>query len=178
MSLSPHIVTKVVAAAGLAVVLGTTALAGAVQANDGQSGWRGGDRHAGQMRHSGRHSEGGHARIEQFDANKDGTVTQIEIDQVRTDRFAIFDANKDGKLSLQEFEPLWLEFTRQQMVRSFQHLDPDGDAVVTKDEYLAPTRNMVTRADRNGDGQLSQQDMRHHRGKGAAPLAVPNRGAN
>ena len=164
--------TKIAIAAGLVAVLGTAGVAGAVKARDGHE-WRG-RHHAGDMQGmDGERGIGrGLAMIEQFDTNKDGALTQAEIDQARKDRLVKFDANKDGKLSLQEFEALWLDFTRQQMVRAFQRLDSDGDAAVTQDEYVKPTRNMVTRADRNNDGQLNQQDVhRRMRGGDAAPTA-------
>jgi Ca2+-binding EF-hand superfamily protein len=164
--------TKILIAAGVAAVVGTAGVAGAVKARDGHE-WRG-RHHAGETR--GMDMERGMGRglamIEQFDTNKDGTLTQAEIDQARKDRLASFDTSKDGKLSLQEFEALWLDFTRQQMVRAFQRLDGDGDAAVTQEEYVKPTHNMVTRADRNNDGQLNQQDMRRRmRGGDAAPTA-------
>jgi hypothetical protein len=161
--------TKIVLATGIAAVLGAAAVAGVATARDAHHNWRG-ERHHGDMRGMG--PGGGMAMLEQFDANKDGNLTQAEIDQVRRERFAKFDANKDGKLSLQEFEPLWLEFTRQQMVRSFQRLDPDGDAGVTQDEYLKPMSNFVKRADHNNDGQLNQQDRRR-RSDTPAPAAPP-----
>lgn len=162
--------TKIIVATGLVAVLGSAVAVGAVKARDAHQNWR--ERHAGAM-HGG--MDRGTAMLEQFDANKDGNLTQAEIDQVRKDRLAKFDTNKDGKLSLQEFEPLWLDFTRQQMVRSFQRLDADGDAAVTQDEYLKPTNRIVARGDRNNDGQLNQQDRRRRgdRSAPAAPQATP-----
>ena len=85
---------------------------------------------------------------------------------------AKFDASKDGKLSLKEFEALWLDFTRQQMVRAFQRLDGYGDAAVTVDEYVKPTSRMVMRGDRNDDGKLDQNDFRRQR-RGNAPQTAP-----
>ena len=115
-------------------------------------------------RHGGHGPRGGVHMMDQFDANEDGKLTQAEIDQARQERLAKFDSDKDGKLNLQEFEALWLDFTRERMVRSFQRLDRDGDAIVTQDEYLEPTKNMVVRMDRNDDGEISRDDMkrRHH----------------
>ena len=178
--------TKILLIAGTAAVLGSAAVIGTVSAQGrGGDGWRG--YHSGSMggdfmRGSGQRGDhmrgdfmgggmgGGLAMMEQFDVNKDGNLTQEEIDQSRKDRLAKFDANKDGKLSLQEFEPLWLDFTRQQMVRAFQRLDADGDAAVTQDEYQRPTQHMVMRGDRNSDGHLNREDIRRFRG---APPATP-----
>ncbi len=49
-------------------------------------------------------------------------------------RFAEFDADKNGSLSLQEFEALWAEITKPMAVRTFQFLDPNGDAQISKAE--------------------------------------------
>lgn len=159
--------TKTLVIAGLAAIVGSAAIAGVVHARDGHFGPRG-ERHSMGERGGFDHGPRGFAMMEQFDANKDGNLTQAEIDQARKEKLAKFDANKDGKLNLKEFEALWLDTTRQQMVRSFQHLDADGDAIVTLDEYTKPYQQMVRRHDRNNDGQLKQDDRRHF-GRGDAP---------
>jgi Ca2+-binding EF-hand superfamily protein len=104
--------------------------------------------------------------IEQFDVNQDGTITQVEIDQVRRDRLAAYDQNNDGSLTLEEYQALWLDAMRERMVDRFQDLDDEGDAIVTVEEFVEPFGSMVGRLDRNGDGALSRDDMRrgpHHR---------------
>ena len=83
---------------------------------------------------------------------------EFEIDTNRTEWHARFDADKNGSLSLKEFEALWLEARRQEMIREFQHLDPNGDAALSLDEYKAPTSSIVANRDRNGDGMLSRDD--------------------
>jgi Ca2+-binding EF-hand superfamily protein len=140
-----------------AVALGATALAGASLA-DGKRGYHRGGHHGGPGRHE--------RMIEQFDANQDGAITQVEIDQVRRDRLAAFDQNNDGSLTLEEYQALWLDAMRERMVDRFQDLDDDGDAIVTVEEFVEPFGSMVGRLDRNGDGALSRDDMRrgpHHR---------------
>ncbi|MDA0241048.1 MAG: hypothetical protein O3A84_13620, partial [Proteobacteria bacterium] len=98
--------------------------------------------------------------IEQFDADKDGKLTQAELDQSRAAQHAKFDANKDGKLSLKEYEALWLDAMRTRMVRNFQRHDTDGDAAVTVEEFGARFAKMIERLDRNNDGALSKEDRR------------------
>jgi Ca2+-binding EF-hand superfamily protein len=140
-----------------AVALGATALAGASLA-DGKRGYHRGGHHGGPGRHE--------RMIEQFDADQDGAITQVEIDQVRRDRLAAFDQNNDGSLTLEEYQALWLDAMRERMVDRFQDLDDDGDAIVTVEEFVEPFGSMVGRLDRNGDGALSRDDMRrgpHHR---------------
>ncbi|WP_119268414.1 EF-hand domain-containing protein [Taklimakanibacter deserti] len=109
----------------------------------------------------GGHPGGGPRHLMQrYDTNKDGKVSQPEVDANRTEWHARFDADKNGSLSLKEFEALWLEAHRQQMIREFQRLDPNGDAVLTLDEYAEPMSRIVANRDRNGDGVLSREDRR------------------
>ena len=101
--------------------------------------------------------------MERYDANRDGALSQEEIDTNRTQWHGEFDRDKTGDLTLAEFEALWLRARREMMVREFQEFDRDGDGKVTLDEYKAPLTAMVTRMDRNGDGLLNQDDRRRSR---------------
>lgn len=101
---------------------------------------------------------GPEAILGQFDADNDGKLTQAEIDQARTERFARYDADGNGILSLDEFGNLFHEVIQPMTVRAFQMLDPDGDGSVTTAEFDQPFTNLVQRFDRNGDGALSPED--------------------
>ena len=117
----------------------------------GHDGWGG---------HGHRHFE----MMAKFDADKDGKLTQAEIDAGRQARFKAFDKDADGTLSLAEYEALWLDVMRERMVDSFQEQDDDGDAKVTSAEYGERFAHMVEMMDRNGDGVLDRTDMhRRHR---------------
>jgi len=141
--------------AGAAGLVGFTTLAGLAVAD--QDDWRG----------------RGHDRrimwqglIERYDTNKDGKITQDEIDNNRQAWYAEFDVDKDGKLSLAEFEKLWLKARHRMMVREFQFFDADGDGSVTILEYKGPLEDLVVERDRNNDGVLSRDDrQRGDRGK-------------
>ncbi|MFC3132456.1 EF-hand domain-containing protein [Microbaculum marinum] len=99
------------------------------------------------------------------DADKDGRLTDAEIDSARTAQFDKHDANGDGRLTLEEFDSLLRELTQPVAVRAFQFLDPDGDAVITKEEFDGPTTRIVRFLDRNEDGALSIDDRPDfHRG--------------
>ncbi len=105
--------------------------------------------------------------MERFDSDKDGKLTQKELDESRKALLAKHDADKDGNLSLGEFKQLWLEVMDRRVVRGFQRIDRDGDAAITADEFLKPFSNVVERMDRNDDGVLDEQDRskrhwRHH----------------
>ena len=118
----------------------------------------------------GAHGHFGKARrmmriFDKFDTNKDGVVTQEEIDKARADQLKRFDKDGDGKLSLKEYEALWLDAMRERMVDRFQRLDRDGDASVTLEEFVAPTRHLVFWMDRDDDGKVRMDELRRDRWK-------------
>jgi EF hand len=127
-------------------------IAGAAAANQG---WR-----------MGHHGFGGldmAAMTARYDANKDGKLSQAEIDDNRAQWLKDFDADKNGTLALAEFQNLWLKARNAQMVREFQEFDANGDGQVTLDEYKKPMAGLVAAMDSNGDGLLSSDDhMRRH----------------
>ena len=49
-------------------------------------------------------------------------------------------------------------------MRAFQFLDPDGDAVIAKEELTDRFGSVVARFDQNADGMLSPADRPHHGG--------------
>ena len=138
---------KIWLAAGTAVAAITAMLAGAAQADRGRHG-------AGDVS----------GLMERYDANRDGALSQEEIDTNRTQWHGEFDKDKSGDLSLAEFEVLWLKARHEMMVREFQEFDRDGDAKLTLEEYRAPLNAMVSRMDRNGDALLNKDD-RYRRGR-------------
>ncbi len=109
-----------------------------------------------------------HQVMEQFDADKDGKLTQAEIDTGLAGKLTSTDADSNGSVSLAEFEALWLEQTRPMMVRMFQNRDADGDGAVTAAEFSEGLDGIVARMDRNGDGALDQTD-RPQRGDRRGP---------
>lgn len=149
--------TKVMLAVG-AIALGTSTVVGASLADGrGGHGYHAGGHHGG-----GPGWRAGRAErlFERFDVNQDGTITQVEIDEMRSSRLAEFDEDGDGSLTLEEYQVLWMDAMRPRMVRGFQRLDTDGDAVVTVEEFVEPFDSMVRRLDRNDDGEITQDDLR------------------
>ena len=133
------------ASAVFLVTAGGSALA------DDRGSWRqGGGHHGGWHHGGGRRGKMSRGFMHRYDANKDGKVTQEEIDTNRVARHGKYDANGDGKLSLEEFQGLWMEAYRRKMVRDFQEFDVDGDAALALEEYTEPMSNFVERRERKG----------------------------
>lgn len=133
-------------------------------AGDGYGGGYGHGRGWGRKGRRGRH--GGMRRMmKRYDANGDRQLTQEEVTNGRKALITKHDADGNGKLSLAEFEKLWLEVRRRRMVRSFQRWDEDGDASITIEEYVAPYANFVERMDRNEDGVIDKKDRKRRWGK-------------
>jgi Ca2+-binding EF-hand superfamily protein len=145
--------TKIWIAACATAALSVTAIAGVAVADRGRHHGMGGPSDP-------------RAMLERYDANKDGALSQEEIDSNRTQWHGEFDADKTGDLSLAEFQALWLKARRDMMVREFQEFDRDGDGKLTIDEYKAPLAMLVTRLDANNDGVLNRQDHMLRRGDG------------
>jgi hypothetical protein len=137
--------TKIWIAACATAALGVTAVAGVAVADRGRHHGMGGPGNA-------------MAMMERYDANKDGSLSQEEIDTNRIQWHGEFDTDKTGDLSLAEFQALWLKARRDMMVREFQEFDRDGDGKLTLEEYKAPLAMLVTRMDANKDGVLNRQD--------------------
>ena len=164
--------TKVVIAAGLAVLLVGAGTVGVTQAHGWKEGRAQGAFYGEFAGPGGPHFGGpgkghrGHrmgqrflTMLERYDSNGDGKLTQSEIVEGRNSRLAAFDADQDGALTLQEFEGLWLDTMRPFMVDMYQRFDEDGDARVTADEYTQPFAKMMTWLDRNDDGAIDKSDL-------------------
>ncbi|MFZ1470605.1 MAG: hypothetical protein WAT09_16765 [Paracoccaceae bacterium] len=101
--------------------------------------------------------------MEKVDANGDGAITQAEIDTFRVGLVTGADTSGEGSISLDEFETIYLDLTRDRMVDAFQDLDADGDGVVTQAEMDTRFGGIVDQMDRNDDGKLDRED---HGGRG------------
>ena len=112
-------------------------------------------------RHGKGHGRGGHEKraerlFERFDVNKDGVITQAEIDEVRAQDFQTADADGNGEISLEEFKAEFLNRSNDRMVRAFQFLDADGDGTVTQEEVDTVANRLFNRLDRDGNGTVER----------------------
>ncbi|MEO0622046.1 MAG: hypothetical protein AAFU49_14760 [Pseudomonadota bacterium] len=148
----------------------TTAVIGAAAVSAAHSGPRGHGwhdaKHAvfGPGMHGAKH--GGHGPREMLrylDANGDNALERTEAEGTIVAKLAQFDADRDQVLTLEEFEGLWLDFTRSRMVDRFQHLDENGDGRVTEAEMTDPLDHVFARVDMNEDGRIDREDRREIR---------------
>ncbi len=118
-------------------------------------------KHGGWGKHHGMRQRARHM-LERYDANKDGKLSQEEINSNREAWLKEFDADGNGQLSLDEFKQLFLKARAARIVREFQQFDTDGSSGVTLEEYQSPLADLVETHDSNGDGVLGREDMRGH----------------
>ena len=154
---------KTVLLALTAAAVALTATTGVVLAERGEHG----DRGAHHQRGAGGDMRRGamHGLMERYDTNGDRALTQEELDAARSAQFSEFDTDGDGTLTLAEYQGLWLDAMREQMVDRFQAHDDDGSGTVTAEEFNAAFDGFVARADRNGDGQIDADDRRRAMGR-------------
>lgn len=101
--------------------------------------------------------------LREADTDEDGALSQDEINAFIQGKVDLGDADGNGEVTLQEFEAIWLDFTRRPMVRTFQFFDENGDAVISAEEIDSHFGDVVKRMDRNEDGVLNRDDRpRHH----------------
>jgi Ca2+-binding EF-hand superfamily protein len=63
-----------------------------------------------------------------------GVTSDEPMDMMMRSQMGEFDENDDGALSLGEFESLHSAMLRDLMVDRFQHLDADGDGMISEAE--------------------------------------------
>lgn len=119
--------------------------------------------------------------FETLDADKDGNVTQAEIDAAKAARFAKADANADGKLDeaelLAQAETMqaehmaaMMERMKTELPKRIAHmlieLDDNSDGFVTPDEFGDEHMGkMFDRLDANADGMMSAEEAENmHQG--------------
>ena len=138
----------VIAVAGIAALVGSRSFA---------------DGNANPMGPDGGHGHWGRWMFQEMDANRDGKVTQAEIDAFEAARAAEIDTNHDGKITADELQAFHEKEKAKREAAMLARMDTNGDGTVSVQEYEAAQTWRLARMDSNGDGTIDEQDM-HMRG--------------
>jgi hypothetical protein len=120
--------------------------------------------------------------LKEADTNKDGRITRAETDAAIALRFKKSDTNGDGTLNEAEFvtampkrpdrPPMPPEGApppppegyptppRFDPAARFRATDWNGDGKLSPEEFAVPMKAMAINADRNGDGVISEDELR------------------
>jgi len=104
--------------------------------------------------------------MDHFDADKDGKVTQAEIDKVKSDLFSKFDSDGNGLLSQDEYMALRMDRMKERMNNRFTHQDKNGDGAISQEEFMTMSNRMMARLDENGDNVIDADELKHRMGQG------------
>lgn len=100
-----------------------------------------------------------------IDADKDGQITQAEMDAYKAQRAAELDGDKDGFISADEMAAGMMARMAERMTTMARHRlvdqDKDGDGKVSLAEMAeGPGEGQLfSRADANGDGALTEDEI-------------------
>jgi hypothetical protein len=115
-------------------------------------------------------------QFEDFDADKDGQVTEAEVEAFKAAQFAKIDANSDGKVTTEElvaFHEAQEAARKTEMAgKMIERMDTDADGALTAEELAAgpQPKSLFERLDADGDGAVSKAEadaaMEHHGKRG------------
>jgi Ca2+-binding EF-hand superfamily protein len=103
--------------------------------------------------------------IRSMDADGDGSVTEQEFQAGRTGQFAQQDADGDGTVTADELAK-WKETHQGADVPAAKEITDDDN----KEDYDSETDRMFDELDANGDGALTEDEMKTAREGGAAAV--------
>jgi hypothetical protein len=107
-------------------------------------------------------------RFDQIDADKDGKLTEAEIQAWRVAQFAAADADKNGSLSAEELTAMQMARAQARMAdratRMIGKHDANGDGQLSAEELaqagqgMGAGQSMFARADADGDGVITREE--------------------
>lgn len=103
------------------------------------------------------------AFLQQWDPDKDGTLSLDEVKKAAEAKFDALDKDKDGTLDLKELRNLVAK-------NDFTKADPDKDGTLDKTEYQALVAARFQAADPDKDGTLDKKELSSRAGKALLKL--------
>lgn len=100
-----------------------------------------------------------------IDADKDGKITEAELDAHRAAQVAALDANGDGKVDAAELKARQMaraeERATEAASRMIARMDTDGDGLLSAAELVmpAPPARLFDRLDADNDGAVSRAEV-------------------
>lgn len=103
-------------------------------------------------------------QFDAIDADKDGRITEAEMDAHRAGQVTALDADGDGKISVDELKARQMAAMEQRATeratRMMQRMDSDGDGFLSAAELATPAApaRMFDRLDTDGDGAVTRAE--------------------
>jgi hypothetical protein len=98
-----------------------------------------------------------------YDIDKDGTLDLAEMEAAAGAAFDRLDKDSDKTLAYDEAKG-------QVSKKAFIAADPDKDATLTKDEYIAMAEKLFKAADVNNEGTLDRTELKSRAGRALLKL--------
>lgn len=95
-----------------------------------------------------------------FDSNQDGIITKPEYMDFIDERFSKMDTDRNGTLTKEDlYESRFYTFLPELAEAVFRDSDMDMDSLITKDEMLKAEEINFAKMDKNGDGELTEEEF-------------------
>ena len=104
-----------------------------------------------------------HEKIERIfemkDTNKDGKLAKEELSGRWSSKFEKLDSDKDGFVTKAEAKSAHERMRKERMINMMMRLDTDSNGEVSENEFIAFTLDRFKKADKDGNGILSMDEM-------------------